>query len=304
MLQLEPLERYLFLGILLLSAISSLLGYIQVVKSSVRFRCLLISFASLQITLGAVLLIFRAVAIKAFPITGVFESMLVLMVFIGITFLFLSVFMQQTWFLSVMAWGLFIITVLAAVVAKPASVLQEEARTPWIVVHAMSMSLAGAMIAFSAAMSVLFLWSRKRLKSKQFLTLFGNMPSIEKLESLNLLGLRLCFVALTFGLISGIGLVIVSSFDLGMTVADWFTDSKIVLIGVSWFLLLFVLLLRRLFGFSGKVIAEATLIVCFLILFSFVGSKIFCRSNHDYWSQSSSPNTHIESLHADYTGWH
>ena len=304
MLQLLPLERHLFLGILLLSFVSSVFGHVQIVKSSVRFRCLLISFAALQITLGAVLLIFRAVAIKAFPITGVFESMLILMVFIGITFLFLSVFMQQVWFLSVMAWVLFIITILAAVVAKPASVLQDEARTPWIVVHAMSMSLAGAMIAFSAAMSVLFLWSRKRLKSKQFLKLFGNMPSIEKLESLNLLGLRLCFVALTFGLISGIGLVVVSSFDLGMTVADWFTDSKIVLIGVSWILLLFVLLLRRLFGFSGKVVAEATLLVCFLILFAFVGSKIFCQSSHDYWSQSNSINSHIESLHADYTCWH
>jgi ABC-type uncharacterized transport system permease subunit len=304
MLQLLLLERYLFLGILILSAISSVLGHIQVVKSSVRFRCLLASFASLQITLGAVLLIFRAVEIKAFPITGIFESMLILMVFIGITFLFLSVFMQQVWFLSVMAWVLFIITILAAVVAKPASVLQAEAKTPWVVVHAMSMSLAGAMIVFSAAMSVLFLWSRKRLKSKQFLKLFGNMPSIEKLESLNLLGLRLCFVALTFGLISGIGLVIVSSFDLGMTVADWFTDSKIVLIGVSWILLLFVLLLKRLFGFSGKVVAEATLIVCFLILFAFVGSKIFCQSNHDYWSQSNSTNSLIESGHADYTCRH
>jgi cell division protein FtsW len=46
------------------------------------------------------------------------------------------------------------------------------------------------------------------------------------------------------------------------------------------------------------------LIVCFLILFAFVGSKIFCQSSHDYWSESNSIKNHIESLHADYTCWH
>ena len=293
MLQLlPPLERHLFLGILILSVISSVLGHVQIVKGDVRFRRLLVAFASLQITLGAVLLIFRAVSIEAFPITGVFESMLILMVFIGITFLFLSAFMQQVWFLSVMVWVLFIVTLLAAVVAKPASVLQDEAKTPWVIVHAMSMSLAGAMIVFAAAMSVLFLWSRKRLKSRQFLNLFGKMPTIEKLKSLNLLGLQLCFIALTFGLVSGVGLVAVSSFDLGMTIGDWLTDSKIVLIAVSWILLLFVLLLGQLLALSGKVVAQATLVVCFLILFAFVGSKIFCKSGHDFGDPSKSINNY------------
>ncbi|MHC4554386.1 MAG: cytochrome c biogenesis protein CcsA [Planctomycetota bacterium] len=224
--------------------------------------------------------------------------MLILMVFIGITFLFLSAFMQQVWFLSVMAWTLFIITLLAAVVAKP------EAKTPWVVVHAMSMSMAGAMIVFAAAMSILFLWSRMRLKSKEFLKLFGKMPTIEKLESLNLLGLRLGFIALTFGLVSGVGLVVFKSAGLDMTLGDWLTDSKIVLTGVSWVLLLFVLLLRRVLAFGGKVVAQATLVVCFLILFAFVGSKILCKSDHNFSNQTQSVNSHIECFHADYTRWH
>ncbi|MHC4468548.1 MAG: hypothetical protein ACYSUZ_04140, partial [Planctomycetota bacterium] len=97
MLELMPLEKHLFWGILILSLVSSGFGCVQIVKNDVRYRRLLLAFASLQITLGAVLLIFRAVEIKAFPITGVFESMLVLMVFIGITFLFLSAFVQQVW---------------------------------------------------------------------------------------------------------------------------------------------------------------------------------------------------------------
>jgi ABC-type uncharacterized transport system permease subunit len=304
MLELPLLERHVFLGILILSVVSSVLGYLQIYKNNVRFRRLLIAFSSLQITLGAVLLIFRAASIKAFPITGVFESMLILMIFIGITFLFLSAFIHQVWFLSIMVWVLFIITLLAAVVAKPAVVLQEEAKTPWVVVHAIAMSSAGAMIVFAAAMSVLFLWSRRRLKNKMFLGLFGRMPTLEKLESMNLLGLRLCFVALTFGLVSGIGLTVVRSIDLGLTGGDWLKDSKIVMIGLSWFLLLIILLLRRILGFGGKVVAQATLLICFMILFAFVGSQILCQSGHDFGNRPESKTSQIELRNADYTCWH
>jgi ABC-type uncharacterized transport system permease subunit len=130
------------------------------------------------------------------------------------------------------------------------------------------------------------------------------MPSIEKLQALNLLGLRLGFIAMTFGLISGIGLVAVSSLELGMTLADWLTDSKIVLIGVSWILLLCILLLRRLLAFSAKTVAQMTLVVCFLILFAFIGSKIFCKSDHVFSSQPVSYNLQSGHSDADYTHRH
>lgn len=286
MLELPPLERGLFFGILILSAISSVLAHVQIVKDEVRFRRLLTAFVSLELTIGAVLLILRAMTIKAFPITSVFESMLILMVFIGITFIFLLAYVQRVWFLSVMAWSLFVITLLAAIVAKPAVELREAARTPWVIVHALSMALSAAMIVFATAMSVLFLWSRKRLKSKQFLTLFGKMPTIEKLEKLNLLGLYLSFAAMTLGLVSGVGMVPAKSAGLGMSLGDWLTDSKIVLVGAAWVILLCTLILRRLLGFSGKTVAHATLIVCFLILFAFIGSRIFCKSEHDFAKKS------------------
>lgn len=294
MFELLPVERHLFIGILLLSITASVLAHVQIVRDEVKVRRLLVAFTCVQITLGAVLLIFRAAAIKAFPITGVFESMLILMVFIGITFLFLSAFIQQVWFLSIMAWVLLAITFLTALVAKPASVLEEAARTPWVIVHALSMALSGAMIVFASAMSVLFLWSQKRLKSKGFITLFGKMPTIEKLEQLNLLGLHLSFAALTFGLVSGIGLVAVKSAGLGMTLGDWLTDSKIVLITIAWIILMGTLILRHFLSFGGKKVAQATLAVCFLILFAFIGSKIFCKSDHDFETKPSTQSSQAE----------
>ncbi|MCI0500008.1 MAG: cytochrome c biogenesis protein CcsA [Planctomycetales bacterium] len=304
MLELLPLEKQVFWGIVILSAVSSALAYRQIARDDARVRHLLTAMASLQVTLGAVLLILRAVAIRAFPLTGIFESVLILMVFIGMTFLFLSAFMQQVWFSAGMTWVLFIIVLLAAVVAKPAAVLQEAARTPWVIVHALSMTLAGAMIVFAAAMSLLFLWSRNRLKSRQFLPLLGKMPTIEKLEALNLLGLRLSFVTLTFGLVSGIGLVAVKSAGLGMTLGDWLADSKVVLIAVAWVGLLALLVLHHRLVFSGKTAAQAALVLCFLILFAFIGSRIFCKSSHDFEKESPALHSQVESCNADYTDWH
>lgn len=287
MFELLPMERLVFLVILTLSIVSSVLAYLQIARDNLKFRRLLIAFTSVQITLGAVLLVLRAAAIKAFPLTGVFESMIILMVLVGITFLFLSAFIQQVWFLSVMAWILLVINILTAVVAKPASVLEEAARTPWAVYHALSMSISGAMIVFSSAMAILFLWSQRCLKGKQLVRLLGKMPTIEKLENLNLLGLRLSFISLTFGLVSGIGLVAVKSAGLGMTLIDWMTDSKIVLIFLTWIILLCTLILRSVLAFSGKKIAQCSLVICFLILFAFIGSKIFCKSDHDFESTQS-----------------
>jgi len=287
MLDLLPLERHLFLGILVLSAVSSLLGYIQIARENVRFSRMLIAFAAATTADSAVRLVSRAVTIQTFPITGVFESMLILIVFIGITFLFLSAFIQQVWFVSVMAWVLFLLTALSAVVARPAGVLQEAARTPWAIAHALSMSLSGAMIVFAGAMSVLFLWGRNRLRNKDFLKLFGRMPTIETLEKLNILGLKLSFATLTFGLVSGIGLVAVKTTGLGMTLGDWLTDSKIVLIGAAWVILLCTLVMRRLFAFSGKAVAHTTLFICFLVLFAFIGSQIFCKSDHDFENKAA-----------------
>lgn len=294
MLELPFFEKNLFWGIVLISAVSSILAYIQIVKDASAFKRLLVGLTSVQITLGVLLLIRRAVSIQAFPLAGIFESMLILMVFIGITFLFLSAFLRQVWFLSVMAWVLFVITILAAVVARPASVLQEAARTPWVWVHALSMAMSGAMIVFAAAMSALFLWSRQRLKSRRFLALFGKMPTIEKLEELTLLGLCLSCAALTCGLVSGVGLVAVKSAGLGMTWVDWLTDSKIVLIAVAWVVLVGTLVLRRMLAFSGKVVAQTTLVICFLILFAFVGSTIFCKSGHDFESSPAVQNSQVE----------
>ena len=282
MQQLPLLERYIFLGIFLCSLLSAFLGFLQIRMEKVCFRRFLIAFASLIISLSAILLVFRASHIGALPITNIFESMLFLLIFIGVTFLFLSAFLQQVWFSSVMTWVLFAIVMLAAMVIKPTSTFRANAQTPWVIFHALSMALSGAMIVFSTAMSSLVLVSCNRLKNKQMSKLFGKMPNIERLELFNLIGLRLTFIAMTFGLVSGIGMAVMKSAGTNIIFMDWLVDSTIVMTASSWLMLMVVLLLRHFIAFSGKTQARLTLVVCFLIIFTFVGTRVFCKSSHNF----------------------
>jgi ABC-type transport system involved in cytochrome c biogenesis permease subunit len=242
----------------------------------------MIALIALAVSLESVILIFRAVAIQAVPLTGLFESMIVLTIVFGLTFLFLSAAVRQVWFGSVMAWLLFAMALLSALVAAPASNLQPAARTPWIAAHGLAMVLAGATIAFAAGAASLFLLARWKLKHKQIYKLIGKLPNIEKLEAMNIFALRASLVFMTFGLVTGIGLAVVKAKGLGVSVAEWLTDPKIVLIAVVWVFLAAILVLRHLAALRGKMVACMTVAAFVVILFAFVGTAVFCGTHHNF----------------------
>lgn len=273
-------EKSLFIVVLLVFLVSSVLAIHELSKSGEKYRRMLISLVAFAVTLQSVILVFRAVAIKAVPLTGLFESMLVLSIAVGITFLFLSAIIRQVWFSSIMIWFLSGLTFLSAFVATPAGNLQSSAKTPWIIFHALTMILSGAAIVFSGALASLFLITRRNLKQKKIGRVLGKMPSIEKLENLNIFGLKASFIFLTFGLVSGIGLVMVSSSRMAIDLQDWLTDSKIIMMVVAWLLLAVVLVIRHILSLHGRAIARLTLVACFMIVFAIVGSTIFCSTSH------------------------
>ena len=141
---------------------------------------------------------------------------------------------------------------------------------------------------FSGSMATLFLLTRRNLKRKKIRRVIGKVPNIEKLEALNIIGVRAAFVFLSFGLISGIGLAVVKSAEISISFHDWITDSKIILVIAAWVVLAVVLFLRRLF-LRGRGVAVITLLACFLIIFSIVGTTVFCGTEHDF--SSSHPET-------------
>lgn len=278
MLKLPLPELVVFASAIAAYAGAAVAGVLQLLAGGEKSKRFPVPLVALAVTLEAVVLIFRAVEIKAVPLTGSFESMIVLSIVFGLTYLFLSIAIHKVWFSSVMVWVMLVLVLLAAVVARPASQALEMASTPWAIAHAVSMILAGASAMLATASAVLYLYSRRKLKRKDLLGILGKVPNVEKLERMNLLGVKLCFILLTFGLVSGIGL----SISLKWATRAWLTDPKIVLIEIVWLLLGVILVLWKTVKLKEKTIAQMTLVAFALILFAVVGTKVFCGTGHDF----------------------
>ena len=286
MSELPVKEIIIFVSVVILYLAAAIVGIIQLFSSGEKYRRLLLPIVSLAVCLEAVLLIFRAVAIKAVPLTGLFESMIALTIVFGLVFLFFSIAIKQVWFSSIMVWGILGMILLAGVVAKPTSEPHPIATTPWAVVHGIAMVISGALIVFATTNAFLYLLGRRSLKHKKVIRVLGRVPNIEKLKRLNVFGLTACFVTMTFGLVSGFGMTMVKSTAIQMSLLDWLTDSKVVLILASWILLAIVLILRRMVVLKNKMTAYITMVVFFLILFAIIGTAVFCGTRHDFSGNS------------------
>ena len=275
-------EICIFSFALLVHFAAAMVGVVQLRPSGERYRRLVLPLIAFAVTLEAVVLMFRAIAIKAVPLTGLFESLIVLAISFGLIYLFFSIAIRQVWFGSVISWIIFLIVLIAAFLATPASQAHSLAATPWAIVHGISMILGGAAITFSTANSILYLFCKRKLKQKKVLAVLGRVPNLEKLGAMNLLGLKSCFVFLTLGLVSGIVMAIIGSSELEITFTGWLTDSKVVLVIISWVLLGVILILQKTARLKSKMTAYITMITFFLFLFAFTGTAIFCSTKHDF----------------------
>jgi ABC-type uncharacterized transport system permease subunit len=270
-----PLPELIILACVIAAYVGAAVAAIlQLLAKGEKFKRFPVPLVALAVTLEAVILIFRAVAIKAVPLTGSFESMIVLSIVFGLTYLFLSIAIHRVWFSSVMVWVMLVLILLAAVVAKPPSQASEMASRPWAIAHAISMILAASAAMLATASAVLYLYARRKLKQKDLLGVLGKVPNVEKLERMNLLGVKLCFILLTFGLVSGIGLSVSRRWML--------TDPKIVLIEIVWLLLGAILVLCKTVKLKERTIAHLTIVAFALILFAVVGTSVFCGTGHKF----------------------
>lgn len=304
-MNLPPIEKILFGLLVLVHGIASIVAVRQVSTGGGKHRRYLLPLLSLGTCLGLVLLIVRAVAIKAIPLTGLFDSMIILMVVFGIVYLVLCMMFPQVWLSSVVSWVMLVIVLLSALVATPAVEQNRMMKTPWIVAHALSMIGGSVMILFASVSGWLYLLGSKRLKLKQLGKVMGMMPNIEKLEQMNLLGLKVSFGLLLFGIVTGFGYALVGSLMGPVHIIDWLIDSKIVLSMVSVVLLGVILVMRGTNKLSETATARMTLITLFLILFAMVGVQVFCKTNHgfsdDGAEETPAPSSVIEDRFMDET---
>ena len=108
MLNLALPEMILFTGVGMIYFAASILGLLLISKRGERYKTALTQLIAIAVVLETVILIFRAVEIKMIPLTGSFESMMVLTIVFGLTYFFFALFIQQPWFSAMMSWVLLI----------------------------------------------------------------------------------------------------------------------------------------------------------------------------------------------------
>ncbi len=269
-------ENMIFAFVVVVYIAGAIVGVLQLLSGGEKYKRFLLPLVSLAVTLEAVILIFRAVAIKAIPLTGLFESMIVLTTVFGLTYLFFSVAIRQVWFGSVMVWVILTLVLMAGLVAEPASEPHAVAATPWAIAHGITMILGGVSTVFATASSFLYLLGSHRLKSKKVMLVLGRVPNIEKLEQMILFGIRTSFVLITIGLIISLGLISV----LGTGIVRWLTDLKVICIIAAWVLLGIILILNRLLLLKGKARAYMTIAVFVFMLLAILVATIL-GTTHD-----------------------
>jgi len=269
-------------------AAGAVVGVLQLGARGERYRGLLPHVLALAVVLEVVLLVMRGIAIGMAPLTGLFESMLVLSLVLGLIYLVLGVVIRQVWFGSVMAWLVLILVLLTGLVAAPASRPVAIAARPWAIVHGLAMVLGAAMILLAAVTAWVYLLGCRRLKQRQVTKVLGVVPNIQKLERINLFSLKCAFVLVTIGFAGGVGGAWMGREVLGADFLRWLFDSKILAVGITWLLLAAVLIAHGVGWVRGKRTAQVTLVAFFWILFALVGTAVLCDTKHDFSGGDSS----------------
>jgi len=246
--------------------------------SRYRYGSLLAPVVLAAVALNAVLLGVRGISIRAVPLTGLFESLLVLAMVFGVLYLSLRSTIEQVWFGTIMVWAMLGMIIAGAFVAEPPSRPQALAATPWAVAHGSLMVLASASVLFAAANAALYLLGSYRLKHKGIMQVLGRIPNLETLARMNRLGVRVGFILLTVGILAGLGLTSLQ----GTGVARWLADSKVICILGAWCLLGTIVLLDRLRLLKINVRAYVTLAAFGLILAAVLVVTVAGATQHKF----------------------
>ncbi len=278
MFDLSASEIVVFAVAVAAHAAAGVAAALQLAQSRRRYAALLVPLVLAAVLLDVLLLGLRGVSIRAVPLTGLFESLIVLALVFGVLYLSLKSTIDQVWFGAVMVWVILGMVLVAAFVAKPAARPQQLAATPWAVAHASAMILASASVVFAAANSALYLLGSYRLKHNGIMQVLGRIPNMETLARMNRLGVRLGFVLLSMGVVGGLGLVSLQ----GTGIIKWLTDGKVVCIIAAWGLLGATLILDRLRLLKVKERAYVTLAVFGLILLAIIGVTVAGATRHKF----------------------
>jgi len=181
------------------------------------------------------------------------------------------------------AMGVFILPLLIALQAIPASGPTIEPRSPvmesaWFGIHVSSLLFAYASFALAAVLGITYVLQFKEIKAKHLGFFYTRLPSLHILDDMNLRAVKIGWLFLTTGLITG-G---IWASQLQPSGAMSMVDPKIFVAVLCWALYSFELYAQRAIGWRGRRAAWLSAVGFGIVLLNFVPVSYFFTTSHQF----------------------
>jgi ABC-type transport system involved in cytochrome c biogenesis permease subunit len=146
--------------------------------------------------------------------------------------------------------------------------------TFWGYLHAVFLLLAAVGVCVGFVASLMYLVQTRQIRTKVIPGHGLKLPSLERLERMNRWAINLAFPLLTAGVCIGAGLMFLGT----RPVSSW-ADARILGAAILWMVFGLLLYMRYGFHLTGKRVAQLTIVVFVLLLFTLVSSHEFVRGS-------------------------
>ncbi len=188
------------------------------------------------------------------------------------------------------AMGVFIVPLLVALQAIPAAHPGIERRapileSPWFGVHVSSLLFAYASFALACVIGVTYVLLFKEIKAKHLGFFYKRLPSLQRLDAMNLRAVTIGWIFLTIGVVVGVVWTVQARADAVLDPrlrAMSILDPKIAVALLSWAIYSFQLYARRAIGWSGRRAAWLSTVGFAVVLVNFVAVGYFLTKSHNF----------------------
>ncbi len=167
---------------------------------------------------------------------------------------------------------------MAAFIARGPGTMDSRLQVGWFYIHVIFAFVGYAAFAVAFATSMMYLLQRRQLKTRKSLeSVFGRLPSLEVLDSLNQGLINMGFPLFTIAMAVGVYWAHESKI-LG---PNWPNDPKIVFTGITWLLYAALFHIRLLNVIRGKRVAQLTIVAFVFVIITFLGARFLFAGPHE-----------------------
>jgi ABC-type transport system involved in cytochrome c biogenesis permease subunit len=186
------------------------------------------------------------------------------------------------------AMGVFILPLLVALQVIPTFIAANEPRSailesPWFGVHVSSLLFAYASFALAGVLGITYVLQFKEIKAKDLGFFYERLPSLNILDEMNLRAVKIGWLFLTVGLITGgIWASQLQRAADSATSSMSMADPKIFVAVLCWAVYSFELYAQRAIGWRGRRAAWLSAVGFAIVLLNFVPVSYFFTTSHNF----------------------